>query len=225
MQFKVEDRVYIVNLKKKGVVKEIQDEKAKVTYFESKNKRKTKWFDSTQLKKYNKKPRSLKGLDYATNQVFQFHKAFNHIYNSKPTIMAPDVAVSRTNWKAEELVEFLYATAKGDKNTFLDMIEQFKQSIEHTVDKIISKNEKIEDALVAQVDALIDLSYFNHGDFVVMGIKPQRLFDIVQKANMSKLWEDGKPRYREEDGKIVKPDGWEAPEPKLKAEIERQTKK
>jgi predicted HAD superfamily Cof-like phosphohydrolase len=39
--------------------------------------------------------------------------------------------------------------------------------------------------------------------------------------------EDGKPRFREGDGKIVKPPHWEenfAPEPKLKAEIERQSK-
>nr|WP_246005740.1 HAD family hydrolase [Brevibacillus gelatini] len=167
----------------------------------------------------------LKGLDYATKQVYQFHKSFNHIHNSKPTIMSQDIAMTRTNWKAEELVEFLYATAKGDKAVFLNMIEQLKQSIDQTVNKIIEKNEPVEDVLVAQVDALIDLSYFNHGDFVVMGIKPQRLFDIVQKANMSKLWEDGKPRFREEDGKIIKPNGWEAPEPKLKAEIERQMRK
>jgi predicted HAD superfamily Cof-like phosphohydrolase len=39
---------------------------------------------------------------------------------------------------------------------------------------------------------------------------------------MAKLFPDGKPRYRESDGKIIKPDGWVAPEPKLKSEIERQ---
>ncbi len=33
---------------------------------------------------------------------------------------------------------------------------------------------------------------------------------------------DGKPRFREGDGKILKPEGWQAPEPQLRAEIERQ---
>ena len=38
---------------------------------------------------------------------------------------------------------------------------------------------------------------------------------------MAKLFPDGKPRFRE-GGKILKPEGWQAPEPQLRAEIERQ---
>jgi predicted HAD superfamily Cof-like phosphohydrolase len=48
------------------------------------------------------------------------------------------------------------------------------------------------------------------------------LFDIVQAANMAKLGPDGKPIIRPEDGKIMKPEGWEPPEEKLEAEIKRQ---
>ena len=57
-----------------------------------------------------------------------------------------------------------------------------------------------------------------------MGVNPDKLFDIVQEANMSKLWADGKARYRE-DGKIVKPETWVDPEPKIRAEIDRQSQK
>lgn len=42
---------------------------------------------------------------------------------------------------------------------------------------------------------------------------------------MGKIWDDGKPRFRESDGKILKPPHWEAnfaPEPRLKEEIQRQ---
>lgn len=223
MQFKVEDRVFIITLKNKGVVKEVQENKVKVTYFEkNSDKRKIEWFESNQLKKWNEKRRVLRGLDYATEQVRQFHKAFNHIHNSKPTIMPDDVAIARTSWKAEELIEFLYATAKGDKDTFLSFASQLKQAIDKTVDKILEKNEPVEDVLAAQLDALIDEDYFLKGDYVVMGVQPQRLFDIVQKTNMSKLWEDGKPRFREGDGKIIKPNNWIAPEPLIKKEIQRQ---
>ena len=75
--------------------------------------------------------------------------------------------------------------------------------------------------VVGQADAMIDLMYFCLGTMVEMGVNPEPLFEIVQNANMAKLWPDGKPRYRE-DGKILKPEGWEPPEPKLKEEIERQ---
>ncbi|MCL2312351.1 MAG: HAD family hydrolase [Firmicutes bacterium] len=84
-------------------------------------------------------------------------------------------------------------------------------------------NEFIESqTVVDQADAMIDLIYFAIGTLVEMGVKPQALFDIVQEANMSKLWPDGKPRFREEDLKVIKPAGWESPEPKIEAEINKQ---
>ena len=74
--------------------------------------------------------------------------------------------------------------------------------------------------VVDRADAMIDLIYFALGTLVEMGIRPGRLFEIVQAANMAKL-HDGKPQYRE-DNKIIKPEGWVAPEPQIAAEIERQ---
>lgn len=75
--------------------------------------------------------------------------------------------------------------------------------------------------LVDQVDAIMDSIYLLIGTLVEMGIEPEECFNIVHRANMKKLFPDGKPRYRE-DGKIVKPPGWETPEPLLEIEIERQ---
>lgn len=85
--------------------------------------------------------------------------------------------------------------------------------------------EEISELLAAddqtdQVDALIDLLWFTFGTFVEMGVDPGPLWDIVKEANMSKLFPDGKPHYRESDGKIIKPDGWTSPEPLIKAHLE-----
>jgi predicted HAD superfamily Cof-like phosphohydrolase len=77
--------------------------------------------------------------------------------------------------------------------------------------------------VVDQADAMIDVMYFALGTLVEMGVKPQQLMDIVQHANMSKLWEDGKPHYRE-DGKVMKPAGWVDPYPWLQAAIAEQSK-
>ncbi|MGI6316312.1 MAG: HAD family hydrolase [Christensenellales bacterium] len=78
--------------------------------------------------------------------------------------------------------------------------------------------------LTDQADAMIDLLYFALGTLVEMSVPPQKLFDIVQKANMTKLWPDGKPHYRE-DGKVIKPAGWEPPEPQLEAVIQQMLNK
>lgn len=81
----------------------------------------------------------------------------------------------------------------------------------------------VSDTLADQVDALVDLLVFLMGNAVETGVDLDPIFDIVHKANMSKLWPDGKPRYREGDGKIIKPPGWESPEPLIAQEIERQS--
>jgi predicted HAD superfamily Cof-like phosphohydrolase len=74
------------------------------------------------------------------------------------------------------------------------------------------------DNITDQADAMIDLIYFALGTLVEMGVKPQKLFDIVHEANMTKLWEDGKPRYNS-DGKTIKPPGWQDPFKKLEDAI------
>ncbi|MDR1914223.1 MAG: hypothetical protein LBQ68_07075 [Clostridiales bacterium] len=70
-----------------------------------------------------------------------------------------------------------------------------------------------------QTDAMVDLIYFALGTMVEMGVKPDEVFEVVHNANMSKLWEDGKPHYNE-DGKTIKPQNWIDPEPLLRRVID-----
>lgn len=158
------------------------------------------------------------------NSVKEFHKAFGHTVSEKPTRIPVDVATKRAVWTAEELVEFLHASVAGNEEEFIKVINEFHKGIAKAVTKQLGVGPIAEDhVIVAQADALTDISYFNYGSFVVAGVDPQPLFDIVQDANMAKLGPDGKPIIRESDGKIMKPEGWEAPEPKLEKEIERQS--
>ncbi len=78
----------------------------------------------------------------------------------------------------------------------------------------------VADNIYEQADAMIDLMYFALGTMVEMSLEADELFAIVQKANMSKLWADGKPHYNPKDGKVIKPEGWEDPFPKIKAYID-----
>ncbi|AJA41399.1 hydrolase [Geobacillus virus E3] len=224
--------VWMKDKKEQGKLIAIKDNKAVVevivNFDKEKGLRTTKTIETEvgNVVKYRKrKPRRKLFKKYNPNEMYymvrEFHKAFGHHVADKPTPIPSDLALNRAVWTGEELVEFLYATVKGDKNKFLELFKQFKEGLDQASQKILDKNEEIEDVVVAQADALTDVAYFNFGTFVHLGVKPFNLFKIVQEANMSKLFPDGKPRYRE-DGKIIKPEGWQPPEPKLKAEIERQ---
>ncbi len=85
------------------------------------------------------------------------------------------------------------------------MDEEVREFIEAT------KNKDIYE----QVDAMVDLIYFALGTLVEIGVPPSDIFEIVQNANMNKLWEDGKPRFRESDGKVIKPSNWVDPHNKI----------
>jgi predicted HAD superfamily Cof-like phosphohydrolase len=76
--------------------------------------------------------------------------------------------------------------------------------------------------IVDQADAMIDLIYLALGTLVELGVNPTPLFEIVQNANMSKLWPDGKVHTNPETGKIMKPPTFVRPEPLLEAEVKRQ---
>lgn len=71
-----------------------------------------------------------------------------------------------------------------------------------------------------QADALVDAIYYICDFAVRNGINLDPLFDIVHGANMQKVV-NGKV-IRRDDGKILKPEGWEDPAPKLNAEMARQ---
>ena len=66
-------------------------------------------------------------------------------------------------------------------------------------------------------DALTDILYVTYGAGCAYGIDLDKCFKEVQRANMSKLGEDGKPIYNEK-GKVMK--GPNYTEPNLKQFVE-----
>ncbi len=160
-------------------------------------------------------------------QAKDFHDKFHPSENHQPTLFSPQEAGYRAGFKAEELVEFLYAAANNDQQEFKHLIEGLKESIDQAVIKIETKAEPVVDPLVEEVDALIDTLYFTYGSFVLMGVDPTDLFNIVHEANMGKLFPDGMPHFHPVTGKVMKPENWErdfAPEKKIKSELLKQSR-
>ncbi|MDN6639601.1 MAG: HAD family hydrolase [Tetragenococcus sp.] len=157
----------------------------------------------------------------------EFHDTFNPQKPDKPTAFTKTKAFHRADFKAEELVELLYAASTGDPEEFSELVNGLHDAIEQAKQKVLNKQSAEIDPLVAQADALADILYFTYGSFVLLGVDPKPIMDIVHQANMGKLFPDGKPHYDAKTNKVLKPDNWErdfAPEAKIKEELLRQMK-
>ena len=65
------------------------------------------------------------------------------------------------------------------------------------------KEAVIKKDLKEAADALTDILYVTYGAGHAFGINLDKCFEEVQKSNMSKLGDDGKPIY-DEKGKVMK---------------------
>jgi len=106
--------------------------------------------------------------------VTEFHTAFKIGYSETPIAdLGESKKLLRFNLMKEENEEYLAAVQNKD--------------------------------LVEIADALGDMMYILCGTIIEHGLqhKIEAVFDEIQRSNMSKLGEDGKPIYRE-DGKVMK---------------------
>ncbi len=108
------------------------------------------------------------------NAVHEFHAAFKLGIKNKPTAdIGEDRKLLRYKLMREENEEYLEAANKND--------------------------------LVEVADALGDMLYILCGTIIEHGMqeKIDEVFNEIQRSNMSKLGENGKPIFRE-DGKVLK---------------------
>ena len=106
--------------------------------------------------------------------VQEFHEAFGLGIQHKPTANLTDNKLKlRFDLMAEENEEYLEAAKKND--------------------------------LIEVADALGDMLYILCGTILEHGMqdKIETIFNEIQRSNMSKLGNDGKPIYRD-DGKVMK---------------------
>ena len=72
------------------------------------------------------------------------------------------------------------------------------------------QHASVNDMLVAIADDIGDILYVVSGLANVLNIPVHDVFDEIQRSNMTKLWPGGTV-HRREDGKILKPPGFEPP--------------
>jgi len=98
-----------------------------------------------------------------------------------------------------------------------DLIDEEFEELQDAMDNLtIALGREAVDTTELRAEVLkeaADLMYVVAG-FCATFFSPevaQQAFDRVQTSNMSKLWSDGSPRYRE-DGKIIKPPQYKKPD-------------
>jgi len=132
-------------------------------------------------------------MDKWQRDVRDFHEKFGLTSHRKPNEpISPDDVVLRRNIVGEECIEVLEA---------LDRLFCLYPSL---------NTSKLVHLLAEVADGIADLIYVLHGTAVTFGIDMEPIWDAVHAANMTK--EGG--GYRE-DGKILKPEGWEHPNVEL----------
>jgi predicted HAD superfamily Cof-like phosphohydrolase len=116
--------------------------------------------------------------------------------------------------------EFSDACNDGDNPSTPRLMDT--AAVEFIAEMVNDELEELREATdtAEQADALVDAIYYICDTAVRHGMNLDRIFDIVHGANMQKVV-DGRV-IRRDDGKILKPVGWEDPAPKLVAEMGRQ---
>lgn len=110
--------------------------------------------------------------------------------------------------KIEAVTEFHKAFGLGIKDNPTAALGEEKNLLRYKLMR--EENEEYLEAannqdLVEVADALGDMLYILCGTIIEHGLqyKIEEVFEEIQRSNMSKLGEDGKPIYRE-DGKVLK---------------------
>ena len=113
-------------------------------------------------------------MKHQLNSVKKFHQVYKLNYSESPTTeIGKETIKLRFKLMAEENEEYLQAAKNND--------------------------------LVEVADALGDMMYILCGTIIEHGLqhKIEKIFDEIQRSNLSKLGNDGLPIYRE-DGKVMK---------------------
>lgn len=98
-----------------------------------------------------------------------------------------------------------------------------KAAIAFLSDMIFDELKELAEAevLVEQVDALVDLIIYILDQAAVHGYNLDPILMAVHAANMKKRFPDG-TFHKRVDGKVIKPEGWQAPDEEIEAALQLQ---
>lgn len=145
----------------------------------------------------------LMGLSQIRRQVQEFHRATDHPVVDRPLVPPEDRVRLRMKLVAEEAFEFLEACLYLGAHRRSDAEFQEVKDLLRGIIEVCPLDVDLPKA----VDALADLDYVVEGSRLEFGVDGTPIAAEVHRANMAKV---GGPVR--EDGKRLKPPGWEPPD-------------
>jgi hypothetical protein len=115
----------------------------------------------------------------------------------------------------DELLELGRTSELSPEEIKYFMIKSIVEGAEKTLDDTSDMN-----LIAEQADAVVDIWYYSLNAMAKRGINASKVFDIVHSANMKKKDPESGVFNKREDGKIIKPIGWQPPD--VLSEIKRQ---
>jgi len=155
------------------------------------------------------------------SQVREFTMGAGQPCPDRPEVMTREEVEFISKMILDEVMELMatVATPEEAKASLKSMIDKSKDIPKTTyADGATGKISQIAD----QVDALVDVEYYMLNAACKKGVNTSSLFGVVHAANMAKRDPASGKFLKREDGKIIKPVGWQAPD--IDAEIARQMK-
>jgi len=128
-----------------------------------------------------------------------------------PRKMTRDEVLFLVKMVSEELQELLVTVTNKDED-----VNILLRNIVSNSNPPNYNNEGKDDLelMAEQVDAFVDIDYYNCNAAAKVGFNVDDVFDLVHQANMSKKFEDG-IFHKNSEGKVIKPPGWTEPDVKV----------
>merc|ERR1712154_117051 len=136
----------------------------------------------------------------------------------KPQLMSLEEVNFITKMVIDELLE-LYSTVLHPRQAKSAMVEMIKNA--KNVEKMNVSPNRLHEVIAEQGDAFVDIWYYSLNAMAKKGVNLSKIFELVHDANMAKKDPMTGKFKKRDDGKILKPNGWRAPN--VAAEIRRQT--
>jgi predicted HAD superfamily Cof-like phosphohydrolase len=107
----------------------------------------------------------------------------------------------------DELSEFMVTRVPNYKEKMIEMINESRDLV---ID--LSSMNDSDSICAEQGDALVDMYYYSLNAAAKKGIDLSKIFNHVHEANMNKRDKTTGKFIKRSDGKILKPDNWQAPD-------------
>jgi predicted HAD superfamily Cof-like phosphohydrolase len=145
-----------------------------------------------------------------------------HPCPDKPVAMSREQVMFITRMIMSELDELVCTVSNSAEERDMLMLKALENRDKCSDYGLVTPDgPDAQDELIAnQFDALVDAWYYSLNIAAKHGVNMSAIFDVVHNANMAKRDPSTGLFLRRDDGKIIKPAGWKAPN--ITAEISRQ---